>query len=141
MADEFSHLNKKGEANMVDVGHKPDQERIAKASGKIFLQPKTLELIKTNSIEKGDIFSVATDCRNSGSKEHLQPDSIVSPITVNKNIGRFFNGARRNQNIFIGKMYRENRRGNGSVDGCKYCFINHLRHVQGSGQNNDNGRN
>ena len=32
---------------------------MAKASGKIFLQPKTLELIKSNSIEKGDIFSVA----------------------------------------------------------------------------------
>ena len=59
MADNFSHLNEKGEANMVDVGSKPDQERVAKASGKIFLQGKTLELIKNNSIEKGDIFSVA----------------------------------------------------------------------------------
>jgi cyclic pyranopterin phosphate synthase len=59
MADKFSHLNEKGEANMVDVGAKPDQERMAKASGKIFLQAKTLELIKNNSIKKGDIFSVA----------------------------------------------------------------------------------
>ena len=32
---------------------------MAKASGKIFLKPKTLDLIKSNSIEKGDIFSVA----------------------------------------------------------------------------------
>ena len=59
MTDRFSHLNEKGEANMVDVGAKPDQERVAKASGKIFLQPKTLDLIKSNSIKKGDIFSVA----------------------------------------------------------------------------------
>jgi cyclic pyranopterin phosphate synthase len=59
MADNFSHLNEKGEANMVDVGSKPEQVRIAKASGKIFLQEKTLDLIKSNSIEKGDIFSVA----------------------------------------------------------------------------------
>ena len=59
MTDNFSHLNEKGEANMVDVGSKPIQERVAKASGKIFLQNKTLELIKTNSIKKGDIFSVA----------------------------------------------------------------------------------
>lgn len=59
MTDKFSHLNEKGEANMVDVGSKPDQERMAEASGKIFLQQKTLELIKSNSIEKGDIFSVA----------------------------------------------------------------------------------
>ncbi|HKI89744.1 MAG TPA: cyclic pyranopterin monophosphate synthase MoaC [Draconibacterium sp.] len=59
MTDNFSHLNERGEANMVDVGSKPDQERIAKASGKIFLQPETLELIKSNSMKKGDIFSVA----------------------------------------------------------------------------------
>ena len=38
MTDKFSHLNEKGEANMVDVGAKPDQQRVAKASGKIFLQ-------------------------------------------------------------------------------------------------------
>ena len=44
---------------MVDVGAKPDQERKAKASGKIFLQPATLKLVKSNSIKKGDIFSVA----------------------------------------------------------------------------------
>ena len=59
MSDKFSHLNEKGEANMVDVGSKPDQERVAKASGKIFLQDKTLELIKNSAIKKGDIFSVA----------------------------------------------------------------------------------
>ena len=59
MTGKFSHLNEKGEANMVDVGSKPNQERLAKASGKIFLQPETLELIRNNSIEKGDIFSVA----------------------------------------------------------------------------------
>lgn len=44
---------------MVDVGAKPIQERVAKASGKIFLQVKTLQLIRENAIEKGDIFSVA----------------------------------------------------------------------------------
>ena len=44
---------------MVDVGAKPNQERVAKASGKIFLQPETLELIRSHSIKKGDIFSVS----------------------------------------------------------------------------------
>ena len=59
MSDKFSHINEKGEANMVDVGAKPIQERVARASGKIFLQKKTLQLIQENAIEKGDIFSVA----------------------------------------------------------------------------------
>jgi len=44
---------------MVDVGSKPHQERIAKASGKIFLGRNTLQLIQSDAIEKGDIFSVA----------------------------------------------------------------------------------
>lgn len=59
MAEKFSHLNEKGEANMVDVGEKPDQERVARASGKIFLQQNTLKLIEANAIKKGDVFSVA----------------------------------------------------------------------------------
>jgi cyclic pyranopterin phosphate synthase len=59
MSDKFSHINEKGEANMVDVGAKPNQERVAQASGKIFLQNNTLELIKNSLIKKGDIFSVA----------------------------------------------------------------------------------
>lgn len=59
MTDKLSHINEKGEANMVDVGAKPVQERVAKASGKIYLQAKTLELIQSNSIKKGDIFSVS----------------------------------------------------------------------------------
>ena len=67
MSDKFSHLNEKGEANMVDVGSKPNQERLARASGKIFLQPKTLNLIQQNAIKKGDIFSVSTAFVNFGS--------------------------------------------------------------------------
>ncbi|MFW6289379.1 MAG: cyclic pyranopterin monophosphate synthase MoaC [Mariniphaga sp.] len=59
MTKEFSHLNEKGEAHMVDVGAKPDQKRIAVAAGKIFLQKETLRLIETNAIKKGDILSVA----------------------------------------------------------------------------------
>jgi cyclic pyranopterin monophosphate synthase len=56
---EFSHLNRKGEAHMVDITHKDEQVRTATASGKIFLQLQTLELIKTGTVEKGDIFSVS----------------------------------------------------------------------------------
>nr|WP_321454063.1 cyclic pyranopterin monophosphate synthase MoaC [uncultured Carboxylicivirga sp.] len=59
MSDELSHLNSKGEANMVDVGDKIIQTRIAKAEGSIKLQSKTQELIKSNLLKKGDVFSVA----------------------------------------------------------------------------------
>ena len=44
---------------MVDVGNKPDQMRIAKASGFIQLQPETLKLINENLIKKGDVLTIA----------------------------------------------------------------------------------
>lgn len=55
----LSHTNKEGKANMVDVANKPDQTRIAKATGFIKLQPSTLELINDNLIKKGDVITIA----------------------------------------------------------------------------------
>jgi len=55
----LSHVDKKGKANMVDVGHKPDQLRIAKASGFIKLSKEAIKLIKENNIKKGDVLAIA----------------------------------------------------------------------------------
>ena len=55
----LSHTDSKGKANMVDVGDKPQQTRIAKASGIITLQQETLALIKDNLIKKGDVLTIA----------------------------------------------------------------------------------
>jgi len=57
--NELSHIDKQGKANMVDVGAKPDQVRIAKASGFIALQPKTIQLVKENQMKKGDVITIA----------------------------------------------------------------------------------
>ena len=57
--NELSHIDPQGKANMVDVGAKPDQVRIAKASGFIVLQPETVRLIKENLVKKGDVITVA----------------------------------------------------------------------------------
>ncbi len=57
--NQLSHLNNDGKANMVDVGGKPEQIRIAKASGFIHLQPETLKLINENLIKKGDVLTIA----------------------------------------------------------------------------------
>ncbi len=55
----FSHTDKAGRARMVDVGYKPLQLRQAVASGMIYLQPETIELIRENQIKKGDVLTVA----------------------------------------------------------------------------------
>lgn len=56
---QLSHTDNKGKANMVDVGHKPEQTRMAKASGTILLQAETLHLITQNQVKKGDVLTIA----------------------------------------------------------------------------------
>jgi len=57
--NKFSHIDKDGKANMVDVGHKTQQIREAKASGKIILSAKTIELIRDNNMKKGDVLTLS----------------------------------------------------------------------------------
>lgn len=56
---ELSHTDKNGKANMVDVGHKPNQIREARAYGFIRLQPQTVKLIHENQMKKGDVLTIA----------------------------------------------------------------------------------
>ena len=55
----FSHVDEEGRARMVDVGHKPDQRRVARATGKIRLTRETVALIADNDMKKGDVLTVA----------------------------------------------------------------------------------
>lgn len=55
----LSHLDESGRARMVDVGHKPDTERLAIARGEIVMRPETLALIRAGALKKGDVLTVA----------------------------------------------------------------------------------
>jgi cyclic pyranopterin phosphate synthase len=55
----LSHIGADGRAQMVDVSAKPVSVRQAIASGKIRLQPETIELINKNQITKGDVLATA----------------------------------------------------------------------------------
>ena len=55
----FTHINNSGKANMVDISDKKASKRVAIASGSVNVSKKTLELIKNDNVEKGDIFSTA----------------------------------------------------------------------------------
>ncbi len=55
----LSHLDEHGHARMVDVGHKPDTERVAVAAGEVHMLPATLALIRAGQIKKGDVLTVA----------------------------------------------------------------------------------
>lgn len=55
----LSHIDKKGNAKIVDISNKKITKRIAIASGMIFVTNEILEQIKKNETKKGDIFTVA----------------------------------------------------------------------------------
>ena len=55
----FTHLNEKGEAQMVDVGEKPTTSRIARASAKVKMSTETLKMIVDGKHKKGDVLAVA----------------------------------------------------------------------------------
>ena len=55
----LSHLNETGRLRMVDVGDKPDTERVAIARGEVVMRVETLSLIQQGALQKGDVLSVA----------------------------------------------------------------------------------
>ena len=55
----LSHLNRRGEASMVDVSAKPVVQREAVASGTIHVSSATLKLIQSDSIAKGNVLAAA----------------------------------------------------------------------------------
>ena len=55
----LSHLDSEGRARMVDVGRKPDTQRVAVAAGKVRMKPETLTLIRAGNLKKGDVLAAA----------------------------------------------------------------------------------
>ena len=55
----LSHVDKKGDARMVDVGSKKIQKRRASASGRIRMAAPTLQAIKDDQLKKGNVLAVA----------------------------------------------------------------------------------
>jgi cyclic pyranopterin phosphate synthase len=68
----LTHVAGDGRAQMVDVSAKPLSARTAVASGKIRLQPETVDLISENRIAKGDVFATARIAGIQGAKRTPQ---------------------------------------------------------------------
>ena len=56
---DLTHVTDDGDAQMVDVGDKPDSARRAVARGRIDLQESTAAAIESDSVKKGDVLAVA----------------------------------------------------------------------------------
>lgn len=84
MSSKLSHTDEAGKANMVDVGNKPNQLRIAKAEGFIYLQPSTLELVRENGMKKGDVLTVAQIAGIQAAKATSALIPLCHPIIISK---------------------------------------------------------
>lgn len=56
---ELTHVDKNGNAKMVDVSEKEITLREAVAIGRIYINPETISMIINGDIPKGDVFAVA----------------------------------------------------------------------------------
>jgi len=78
----LSHIDPDGRAQMVDVSAKPLSARTAVATGKIRLQPETLDLISKDQIAKGNVFATARIAGIQAAKDtaHLIPLCHTLPL-------------------------------------------------------------
>lgn len=84
MPNKLTHLDEHGRARMVDVGHKPDTERIAIARGEVHMKRETLELIRAGHIKKGDVLTIAQIAGITGSKRTSELIPLCHPLPLTK---------------------------------------------------------
>lgn len=59
MEHDLNHFDKEGKAVMVDISSKKETQRTAVARGKISMNARAFEAVKTGTAEKGDVLGVA----------------------------------------------------------------------------------
>lgn len=56
---EFSHIDREGASRMVDVGEKATVRRVARAAGRVTMDPQTVRLLREKALPKGDALNTA----------------------------------------------------------------------------------
>lgn len=76
----LSHVDGQGRARMVDVAHKNESERTARAEGTIRMSAEALSLVERNSGPKGDVLSTAELAGVLGAKRTADLIPLCHPI-------------------------------------------------------------
>lgn len=82
MSEQLTHIADDGSARMVDVGAKPESERLAVADGWVVMQSQTLQLIREGSIKKGDVLTIARIAGIMGAKHTSDLIPLCHPIAL-----------------------------------------------------------
>ncbi len=76
----LTHLDKEGNARMVDVGWKNETQREATVKAQVIMKEETLELIREGTIKKGDVLTVARIAGIMGAKQTSNLIPMCHPI-------------------------------------------------------------
>ena len=79
---ELTHIDKDGNAHMVDVSDKDITERTATAKGAVFMQSETMALITEGGVKKGDVLSVAQLAGIMGAKKTADLIPLCHPLAL-----------------------------------------------------------
>jgi len=80
----LTHFDAAGRAQMVDVGDKAVTHRVAVATGRISMQPATLQLISSGGAKKGDVLGVARIAAIQGAKRTPELIPLAHPLAITK---------------------------------------------------------
>ena len=79
---DLTHLDRDGNAVMVDVTAKDETLRIAKAACSVLMKRKTLEAITGSKIKKGDVLSIAQIAGITGAKRTSDLIPLCHPLSL-----------------------------------------------------------
>ena len=80
----LTHIGASGEARMVDVGPKEATDRVAVASGRVTMQPGTLEIILAGDAKKGDVLGAARIAGIMAAKKTADLIPLCHPLSLSK---------------------------------------------------------
>jgi len=94
---QFTHLDDKGKARMVDVSGKDTTRREAVARGKVLMKPQTAEAIERQSMAKGDVLAVAKIAGIMAAKKTSDLIPLCHPLEITAVDVSFRTDARRGE--------------------------------------------
>jgi cyclic pyranopterin phosphate synthase len=80
----LTHFDATGQAHMVDVGAKSETARLARASGRIRMQPATFVLIQSGNAKKGDVLGIARIAAIQAAKRTSDLIPLCHPIALTR---------------------------------------------------------
>jgi cyclic pyranopterin monophosphate synthase len=103
--EKFTHLDKKGQARMVDVTGKNETRREARARGKVLMRPETLRAVEEGAVKKGDVYATAKIAGIMAAKKTGEMIPLCHPLQLT-DVDVSFSADRARGEIFIESTVR-----------------------------------